>query len=363
MRELTRTRSVAGPDPMHRHVLLLVAVVALAPAVARAADENAACLECHGDESMTADLEGGGTLPLFVDDALFQKSVHGEQGLSCTDCHAGMTPDHATGTVPARTRHELARTSSEACKGCHDTQVAEGIHHGPIARGVQGVPACSECHGAHDVLRPKAFRTHIPDRCGACHEKESKAFALSVHGRAVDTNDDVPVCTDCHRVHKNADLSPGALALRTPIICGRCHTDEKRMKKYGISTQVVSTYLADFHGMLTFFERGTSRVQGVQLGATCVDCHGIHNIQRVDDPNSPVLAANLQRTCQRCHEGAPPMFPGAWLSHWVPSPTKAPAVWAVLSFYRIMIPFMMSGLILQIGMHVWMFARKRKAKR
>ncbi len=354
---------MSRPPPansMPRISLALLALLAVWPPAARADDEVAACLECHSDPSMTADLDGGKTLPLTVDRAVYDKSVHGEQGLSCTDCHAGMKPDHATGELPAKTRHELAQKASAVCKTCHDTQVAEGIHHAPIARGEQGVPACSECHGAHDVLRPKDFRTHIPARCGACHVQEATAYAQSVHGSAVDTNDDVPVCTDCHRVHKNADLSPGALSLRTPLICGRCHTDKKRMKKYGISTQVVSTYLSDFHGMVTTLQRGTEKGEGVKLAAGCTDCHGVHDIQKVDDPRSHVIAANLQKTCQRCHDGAPARFPQAWLSHWEPSPRKAPAVWVVRQFYRLMIPFMVGGLVLQISLHLLGVARKRK---
>jgi hypothetical protein len=341
-----------------RRILLSLLACAAAPAWARAADEAAACLECHGDASMSFDLEDGKSLPLHVDGAALLRSVHGEQGLTCTDCHAGKKPDHATGSLPVKSHHELARRNSEVCKGCHD-QAAEGIHHAVIDRGEQGVPACSECHGAHDVLRPKGFRTHIPGKCGACHVKEAQAFAQSVHGSAVDSNDDVPVCTDCHRVHKNADTSPGALSLRTPVTCGRCHTDEKRMKKYGISTKVVATYLADFHGMVTTLQRGTERGQGVRLAAGCTDCHGVHDIQKTDDPRSRVIAANLQRTCARCHEGAPAMFPQAWLSHWEPSPRKAPAVWAVRQFYRLMIPFMLGGLVLQIGMHILGVLRKR----
>ncbi len=344
---------------MPRSLPLLLALLAVSPLRALGADEAEACLECHADASMTFDLEGGGTLPLTVDGGVFKKSVHGEQGLACTDCHPGMTPDHATGSLPVKTRHELARKASEVCRTCHDTQVAEGIHHAPIGRGEQGVPACSECHGAHDILRPKEFRTHIPERCGSCHVQEAATYAKSVHGSAVDTNDDVPVCTDCHRVHKDADLSPGALSLRTPIICGRCHTDSKRMRKYGISTAVVSTYLADFHGMVSTLQRGTERGNGVKLAAGCTDCHGVHDIQKTDDPRSRVIAANLQTTCQKCHEGAPAMFPQAWLSHWQPSPKKAPAVWAVRQFYRLMIPFMVGGLILQIGMHLFGVARKR----
>ena len=331
--------------------------LAVFPLPGRAGDDNAACLECHSDASMTFDLEGGESLPLFVDGAVFQKSVHGE-AVSCTDCHEGKTADHATGSLPVKTRHELARADSKACTGCHEAP-AEGIHHAVIARGDDRAPACSECHGAHDVLSPDAFRTHVPGKCGSCHEKEAKAYAKSVHGSAVDSNDDVPVCTDCHRVHKNADTSPGALSLRTPIICGRCHTDEKRMKKYGISTRVVATYLADFHGMATTLQRGTDAGKGVRLAAGCTDCHGVHDIQKTDDPRSRVIAANLQRTCQTCHAGAPKNFPQAWLSHWEPSPRKAPAVWAVRQFYRLMIPFMVGGLVLQISLHVLGILRKR----
>lgn len=297
---------------MSRFVLLLaaLALAALAPLPARAADESAACLECHGDPKMTADLEGGGSLSLFVDGGAFPRSVHGEQGLSCTDCHAGMTPDHATGTLPVKTRHELTRKASEICAGCHAEQ--------------------------------------------------AKAFAESVHGRAGASSDDVPACADCHAVHAAADHAAGALSLRTPLLCGRCHADERRMSRYGISTQVVKTYLADFHGMVTTFQRGTARAKGVRLAAACTDCHGVHDIQKTDDPRSRVMAANLQRTCQQCHPGAPAMFPQAWLSHWEPSPTKAPAVWTVRQFYRVMIPFMMSGLLLQIGLHVFSFRKRRR---
>jgi predicted CXXCH cytochrome family protein len=293
---------------MLRHLLPVLALLAVA-APAWAADGDAACLECHGDPAMTADLPGGGSVPLFVDGKQFQASVHAQQGMSCTDCHAGMTPDHATGELAAPTRHALSKKNSEVCASCHD-QVVE-------------------------------------------------TFAKSVHGSAPG-NPDLPVCSECHDVHRTVDTAAARLALQTPRICGTCHTDEQRMKKYGISTNVVDTYLADFHGMVTTFQREGAADERTRLAATCTDCHGVHDIRKTDDPGSRVIAANLLQTCQRCHEGAPPMFPQAWLSHWEPSPKRAPAVWAVLQFYRFMIPFMMGGLLLQIGLHVWRSARKKK---
>lgn len=293
---------------MLRHLLPALALLG-PPALGLAAEGDAACLECHGDATMTAEFPDGGTLPLFVDPGQYQASVHGEQGMSCTDCHEDMAPDHATGELSAPNRHALARKSSQVCATCH-AEVAE-------------------------------------------------TFAKSVHGRSPE-NPDLPTCSECHDVHRAVDTATSALALETPLLCGTCHTDD-RMKKYGVSTKVVDTYLADFHGMVTTFQRGDgAKKTKVRIGATCVDCHGVHDIQKTDDPSSRVIAANLLDTCRRCHEGAPPMFPQAWLSHWEPSPQRAPAVWATLQFYRVMIPFMMSGLLLQIGLHVWRVTRKKK---
>src|SRR5512138_420731 len=111
-------------NSMSRKLLPLFALLAVWPPWARGADDNAACLECHADPSLSYDLGGGQTLPLSVDRSVFERSVHGEQGLSCTDCHPGKTPDHATGSLAAVNRHELARLSSQVCKNCHDGQVA-----------------------------------------------------------------------------------------------------------------------------------------------------------------------------------------------------------------------------------------------
>ena len=65
------------------------------------------------------------------------------------------------------------------------------------------------------------------------------------------------------------------------------------------------------------------------------------------------MKANLQRTCQKCHAGANPNFPGAWLSHYEPSPGKAPMVYGVKLAYAVLIPFMIGGLGLQILLHLW----------
>ena len=58
-------------------------------------------------------------------------------------------------------------------------------------------------------------------------------------------------------------------------------------------------------------------------------------------------------TCRKCHPGADEKFPAAWLSHYEPSWEKAPLVHAVRIFYRVLIPFMIGGLALQVVLHLW----------
>ena len=43
----------------------------------------------------------------------------------------------------------------------------------------------------------------------------------------------------------------------------------------------------------------------------------------------------------------------SWLSHYEPSPKKASLVYYVKLFYRVFIPFVIIGLVLQILLHIW----------
>jgi len=340
---------------MKRSALTLLVLLAAGPAAAGIPAEQEDCLGCHTDDSQTFDLPNGEKLSLFVDQEKFAKSVHGE-ALRCTDCHSDKTSDHATGTLKFRTRREVTKAYYEQCKGCHFanyTKTLDGVHYAVMSKGNENAALCVDCHGAHDISRPGQPRTRTSTMCSKCHDKEARIYAGSVHGRASEANPDVPVCTDCHRAHDTTDPRDGALAMRTPELCGRCHGDEKLMKRYNLSTAVVSTYLADFHGMSATLQHGEKKADGKRLAAVCTDCHGVHDIQKSSDPQSSVMSANLQKTCAKCHQGASATFPKAWLSHYEPSLEKAPLVWLVQLFYRLMIPFMVGGLVLQIALHLW----------
>ncbi|HTP50885.1 MAG TPA: cytochrome c3 family protein [Anaeromyxobacteraceae bacterium] len=343
--------------------ILLLALAAL-PARAAIPAEQDSCLGCHGsDPTMTMDLPGApGTdgkaqpekLALYVDQDAFAKSVHGDM-LKCTDCHTDMS-DYPHDSKPFKTKRDVTVAFYEQCKKCHFsnyTKTLDGVHYQLAQKGNRQAALCVDCHGSHAIGHPGEPRTRVSSTCAGCHKKVADTFAKSVHGKALtEGNPDVPVCTDCHRAHDVADPRSGALSLRTADICGRCHTDEKLMKRYGLSTKVVDTYLSDFHGMEASLQKGR-KSKGDRLAAGCTDCHGVHNIMRPSDPTSTVLQANLVQTCRKCHPEATANFPKAWMSHYEPSLKKSPLVWSVQLFYYILIPFILLSLVIQIALHLW----------
>jgi predicted CXXCH cytochrome family protein len=315
----------------------------------------AACLECHSSPDLTKTLGSGAVVPLHVDPNTLARSVHGK--LSCTDCHATFsTIPHDAGAF--RTARDLSLAYDAQCRRCHFsnyTKTLDSVHQASVARGDRGAPVCVDCHGSHDIQKPSQPRARVSATCARCHAGVEAAYAKSVHGRAIGTANeaDVPVCTDCHRSHAIGGPHQAQWELRTPDLCGSCHSDPVRMKKYGISTNVLKTYLADFHGKTASLRGGQGTPANGPVVARCTDCHGVHDIERAKDPGSPVIKANLQRTCGRCHADANANFPAAWLSHYEPGFSHAPLVFGVKAAYAVLIPFMIGGLGLQILLHLW----------
>jgi predicted CXXCH cytochrome family protein len=338
-------------------LMLAGASFALASAAEPAEDEAETCLACHGEKGFTTELKGGEKVSLSVDRAVLAASVHGK-GLRCTDCHPGMDeiphPER-----PAKNALEFHAGFRDACKPCHFDKYAlsiNGVHHDQLARGNEMAPGCIDCHGSHEIASAGEPRTRISETCAACHADVADTYMKSVHGKALASgNPDVPVCTDCHHAHDIADPRVASWIVKTPELCARCHTDSAKMARYGLSTNVVQSYLADFHGVTaaTSRARRSGAKGGARVTALCIDCHGVHDIMTTGADASPVLRANLVKTCRKCHPSASESFPDAWLSHYEPSWDRAPAVYAVKIFYRIFIPFIIGGLALQVLLHLW----------
>ena len=334
---------------------LLFLLPVAAPGVEPMSPEVQFCLSCHSNPALELVLKSGEKRSLFVDMQRFARSVHGDK-LRCTDCHG----DIETYPHPARSfknLREFTLAYYESCKGCHFdnyTKSLDSVHYAILSKGELRAPLCVDCHGAHDVARPSVPKSRISKTCSRCHQEVYQRYARSVHGKVLlqEGNADAPVCADCHRSHNIEDPRTASFRLRTPDICARCHTDEKLMIKYGLSTKVLQTYLKDFHGMTASFHK-REQLAPPAVTAVCTDCHGVHDILSVKDPKSAVIKANLVKVCRKCHPSATENFPAAWLSHYEPSPEKAPLVYYVRLFYQIFIPFVILGLVLQVLLHIW----------
>ena len=319
------------------------------------------CMACHQDDKLSRTLESGEILNLYVDANAYVNSVHGGK-LSCSDCHAGFT-GFPHPELRASSKRAYVVAYYEVCKRCHFanyTKTLDSVHYAVLSSGSQNAPVCTDCHGAHNVVRQNSSRAHVSHSCGACHQEVYADYAESVHGAALlgDNNEDVPVCTTCHGVHNIPSASSSQFHLMSTDLCAKCHSDEKKMAKYGLSPNVVQSYLDDFHGKTVSFIRKQASM--VWTGKpVCTDCHGVHDIAGADDPNSLKIKSNLLATCKKCHPDANENFPAAWLSHYQPSINKASIVYLVKVYYWILIPVMIGGLLLHILLDLWRLARNR----
>jgi hypothetical protein len=136
------------------------------------------------------------------------------------------------------------------------------------------------------------------------------------------------------------------------------------MDKYGISTDVFDTYVSDFHGTTVLLFQTIAPDQETNK-PVCIDCHGVHDMKKVDDPESQVIKENLLVTCQKCHPDADANFPTSWISHYRPSPEHSPLVFFVNLFYLIFIPTLLGGMVLFVATDVRkrVFGRKKEQSR
>jgi cytochrome b subunit of formate dehydrogenase len=247
-----------------------------------------ACLECHEDPSLTKTVRGK-VQTLFVDRGHLQQPAH--QSLACMDCHEGLSAEsvpHANPVPPVE------------CASCHTDVAATHLFHAGSKRATQ--LDCRSCHGAHDVARLRGASSPFspqnqPESCGKCHENEAKQFSESAHGRAWRTQaPDAPSCLTCHRKPIAARSDPASANLKQAQarLCESCH----------VSKQDVADKSLRAPHFVASFEQG---VHGVALNggnaksATCIDCHGAHEMNRAVVSGAKISKQNQAATCANCH--------------------------------------------------------------
>jgi cytochrome b subunit of formate dehydrogenase len=273
---------------------------------------SATCGRCHEDaESHFALSAHGQALQLGVKGAPSCIDCHGEHNVEpiaskaspvykthearvCLNCHLS-NPDVRGRVGPSAGFIEAYESS---------------VHGVALAAGNENAATCSDCHGAHDMKKARdttsrVNKWNIPETCGKCHGDITAVYNDSIHGTALKWgNTNAPACTDCHGEHQlfgHKDPRSRVAAKNVSAqVCATCHNSVQLNQKYGMATERFKTFSDSYHGL-------ASRAGAVEV-ANCASCHGVHNIKPSGDPNSTVNKANLAKTCGQCHPGATESF-------------------------------------------------------
>jgi predicted CXXCH cytochrome family protein len=333
--------------------------------VTGAGSPDQACRLCHVDSTAVMTLPSGETLEARVDLTELQNSVHGQHAAAavyCTDCHQPRVryqfPHEPN---PAETLHDFSREIAGNCESCHmSAELHNPGHMDSLRAGADPatLPACTDCHGGHDVEPSEVLETDTTTFCQSCHaiedfEEPQVKFA---HEQAVasfaatngndDPSDDRSCltchsdqpqsvsqqCVNCHSmmdatVQRGEDEIP--LNVNTHEIltsvhgeriidgqpypslqCADCHRDmaeagfphpdELLVDREQLRTNVESSCMDCHQGAADKSADGihaTRIAEGELNAASCADCHGSHNIQIPDQPRNRV-----SETCGTCHE-------------------------------------------------------------
>ncbi|MHB9143731.1 MAG: hypothetical protein ACYC5Y_00090 [Symbiobacteriia bacterium] len=180
-----------------------------------------------------------------------------------------------------QTYHE-SNHKALACTACHDW-----IHGKPVE-----TPTAPAQPGADMVALSREWAVRVDENCRRCHKAAGQQLASSVHGSVPAGYHTTVLCADCHGSHNIFKASdPRSMVNRQNVAatCTNCH-----------DPRIAESYQYSFHG------------SAVRLGdpraATCVDCHGSHDILGPDTPGSQVNAEGVPATCAKCHVKAQPNF-------------------------------------------------------
>ena len=320
------------------------------------------CLKCH-EKADLHKVSTGQEISLTVLKEDIQNSVH--RDIPCVKCHADSDPR----------RHRPCETAGRVdCSNCH-AQIAEDYFNSDHGQGyVQKNPKspyCTDCHGKHKVMshldeRDQTYRSRVPQLCGDCHGQlpapESQKtkrnvlvdYSSSVHGRGLIKKGLLPsaICTDCHNTHfilnntvkqssiyfqnlaatcatchqgiykefANSIHAPSsAETIKKLPNCEDCHSAHqiKEIQEDQFMTEVThqcGSCHEDLSNTYTNTIHGKAYALGYLKAARCSDCHGAHDIQKIDHPDSHVGFNRVVKTCQKCHPDANRRFTG-YLTH------------------------------------------------
>ncbi len=223
------------------------------------------CTACHEAQGVDVSTEGA--------TAVIQAGLFAAQQIDnayCLSCHSqpDQTMTFANGDVVSITIDEV---------GLHDSV------HG--ASNEWDELRCTDCHQdytfPHEPVTDVSARQYSLNQnnlCQRCHEDQFAKALSSVHSAALmEGNLEAALCTDCHSAH---DMPvPNEPRSRINETCRQCHST------------IFDEYAHSVHGE-ALIEEANPDVP------SCVNCHGVHDIQ---DPTTPEFRINSPNLCADCH--------------------------------------------------------------
>jgi cytochrome b subunit of formate dehydrogenase len=231
------------------------------------------CTDCHGKHKVLSHLNE------------LDKTYRSKIPQLCGDCHGKL--DH-----PATIKTEQGTVLVDYSSSVHG--------QGLLKKGLLPSAICTDCHSVHFILshedeRSTIHHKNLPATCATCHEGIYKDFAKSIHSPTVSkTEGKLPNCEDCHSAHQIKEIQQDQFMTEVTHQCGSCHSE------------LSESYTETIHGK--------AYILGYLKSAKCSDCHGAHDILKVDDPDSHVGFNRVVVTCQKCHPDANRRFTG-YLTH------------------------------------------------
>ncbi|MFQ5605535.1 MAG: cytochrome c3 family protein [bacterium] len=166
-----------------------------------------------------------------------------------------------------------------------------------FTNSIHGEFDCTDCHADVGEIPHEEKLTKVD--CSVCHEDVVRDYQESIHAKAHQEGAvEAASCVDCHGKHAirpSSDLESNSNPLKIAYMCATCHADPKIVKKYHIPiADPLAAYKNSVHGIAVLSEKNFD-------AATCVSCHGSHNIRSLDDTQSPIHWSHVPETCGQCH--------------------------------------------------------------
>lgn len=176
----------------------------------------------------------------------------------------------------------------ENCRACH-----EDVRPESLEGSVHAALSCGACHpGA--IVNPHEEPVTAFKACTSCHPPSEPCWE-SVHGRDfLHGVEAVPSCADCHGAHQMESVdtpSSPVYPANLPKTCGGCHENAALAERFGLPSGRYTTYIDSFHGILL--------QEGQLVAANCTSCHGSHLVLAASNPRSSIHPANPPRNLWR----------------------------------------------------------------